>query len=302
MKYKSDKKIVLAILAFYLVAGSVRLGKILFSPEILDSWTVAMFGPDNRINVYHREGFEYPELQDHIPALKNKFIVLDRTVYSYKSTIDGFLRDEVFYAYGECGFYMIYAYPFKIRLYPGERCSEAEKLKKFYKQDEFQIVLSQEELTQEERRVYTELQKNCQIKSEKRPAAFPPHAGRFTPKDIICRGQMAMSLQSLVTSLQPMERNPRGGFLEIYENRRPGRAGLRLVPYGVFAELLRIFTGGLAEIRRGCPQTGAAVLPGHPATRDHVSCQGRAFAGGKYVQSQMLGIWLPQRQTMNDSR
>ena len=158
---KVIKKIVLAILAFYRVAGSVRLGKILFSPEILDSWTVAMFGPDNRINVYHREGFEYPELQDHIPALKNKFIVLDRTVYSYKSTIDGFLRDEVFYAYGESGFYMIYAYPFKIRLYPGERCSEAEKLKKFYKQDEFQIVLSQEELTQEERRVYTELQKNA---------------------------------------------------------------------------------------------------------------------------------------------
>ena len=93
--------------------------------------------------------------------IKNKFIVLDRTVYSYKSTIDGFLRDEVFYAYGESGFYMIYAYPFKIRLYPGERCSEAEKLKKFYKQDEFQIVLSQEELTQEERRVYTELQKNA---------------------------------------------------------------------------------------------------------------------------------------------
>lgn len=122
---KVIKKIVLAILAFYIVAGSVRLGKILFSPEILDSWTVAMFGPDNRINVYHREGFEYPELQDHIPALKNKFIVLDRTVYSYKSTIDGFLRDEVFYAYGESGFYMIYAYPFKIRLYPGERCSEA---------------------------------------------------------------------------------------------------------------------------------------------------------------------------------
>ena len=141
------------------IAGSVRFGKILFSPEILDSWTVAMFGPDNRINVYHRDGFEYPELQDHIPALKNKFIVLDRTVYSYKSTIDGFLRDEVFYAYGECGFYMIYAYPFKIRLYPGERCSEAEKFEKFYEQNEFQIVSPQEELTPEERRVYTELQK-----------------------------------------------------------------------------------------------------------------------------------------------
>lgn len=157
---KLIKNILRAVVAFYFIAGSVRLGKILFSSEILDSWTVAMFGPDNRINVYHREGFEYPELQDHIPALKNKFIVLDRTVYSYKSTIDGFLRDEVFYAYGECGFYMIYAYPFKIRLYPGERCSKAEKLEKFYKQDEFQIVLSQEELTPEERRVYTELRKN----------------------------------------------------------------------------------------------------------------------------------------------
>lgn len=77
-----------------------------------------------------------------------------------KSTIDGFLRDEIFYAYGECGFYMIYAYPFKIRLYPGERCSAAEKLEKFYEQDEFQIVSSQEELTPEERRVYTELRKN----------------------------------------------------------------------------------------------------------------------------------------------
>ena len=55
---------------------------------------------------------------------------------------------------------MIYAYPFKIRLYPGERCSAAEKLEKFYEQDEFQIVSSQEELTPEERRVYTELRKN----------------------------------------------------------------------------------------------------------------------------------------------
>lgn len=127
---------------------------------LLDHDVIDNFGPRGRIFVLYRDGRK--ELWDHRPEKASKVTILDWNVYAVKRETDLFYRDTVFYSYGNTGFYVIYADPFRIKVLQNQDMEEEREKRieislRKYDSNQLQLIQDFNELTNTEQNMYLEL-------------------------------------------------------------------------------------------------------------------------------------------------
>lgn len=157
------KKIMIAlgIFCFYHVFFfTVQFIHVMSQPTAWDFHAPVLFGNQLRVRVLERSNGNI--LADFRPEDKMKGTLLDRHVYRVKTESDIFYRDKVLYSLGSAGFYVIYAEPYKIKVYqnPNQPVSERMEIDKSlskYGENELKVVSQISDFNKEERKVYKEM-------------------------------------------------------------------------------------------------------------------------------------------------
>lgn len=185
-------RIVLIFLVYHVVFGTVRFFIDIGYPMCWYDNTIIAFGTQLRIGIRHKtspQSFNMwwylvdfqPERQEHP---EHGFIrtMLDNNVYDYVVDMGWFYRYKTIYVYGRNGFWSIQDNPFHIKLLRSENIptEDAQKLDAVIEGyncygNQFTVVQSESNLTQEEKNVYALMKKKAQprIKKLKEQGLYP---------------------------------------------------------------------------------------------------------------------------------
>lgn len=159
------KKIMIAlgIFCFYHVFFfTVQFIHVMSQPAAWDFHAPVLFGNQLRVRVLVISNGDISLLDVRPEDNKYKGTLLDRHVYRVKTESDIFYRDKVLYSLGSAGFYVIYAEPYKIKVYqnPNQPASERMEIDKSlskYGENELKVVSQISDFNKAERKVYKEM-------------------------------------------------------------------------------------------------------------------------------------------------
>ncbi len=178
---KISCSLILFVVIYHIIFGTARF---LIDFKCPNGWidgTVTVFGEELRVSVFSslqekniwKLGDTQPERQEN-PQYGTIGTLLDNNVYDYETEMGWFYQYKTFYAYGRNGFWIIQNNPFHIKLLrsPNIPAKDAQKLDEVIAGyniygNQFTVVNSELDLTQEEQNAYVRVKEKAQPRIEK---------------------------------------------------------------------------------------------------------------------------------------